>query len=130
MNKRHSKRCRSSYGLRQPGGRLGLVTGSSGSNWLAEPIVLRDQKLTGIRGSEEAVAQELTMMELYYYEVAERMHISGKEALLAFAEFDELKMMLMGLKRFTKTEPFNTMAARQAIAQKLIAAPELTGSLG
>jgi len=29
-------------------------------------------------------------------------------------------MMLMGLKRFTKTEPFNTTAARQEVAVKLI----------
>ena len=48
------------------------------------------------------------------------MHSAGKEALLAFAEGEELKCMLMGLKRFTKTEPFNTTAARQAIAVKLI----------
>ena len=43
-----------------------------------------------------------------------------QEALLAFAEGAELKAMLMGLKHFTKTEPFNTTAARQAIAHKLI----------
>ena len=54
------------------------------------------------------------MMKVYCYEVAERMHSAGKEALLAFAEGDELKGMLMGLKRFTKTEPFNTTAARQS----------------
>ena len=60
------------------------------------------------------------MMKVYCYEVAERMHSSGKEALLAFAEGDELKMMLMGLKRFTKTEPFNTTAAQQEVAVKLI----------
>ena len=66
------------------------------------------------------MAPVLAMMKVYCYEVAERMHSSGKEALLAFAESDALKMMLMGLKRFTKTEPFNTTAARQAIAQKLI----------
>ena len=32
----------------------------------------------------------------------------------------DLPRQLKGLKRFTKTEPFNTTAARQAIAQKLI----------
>jgi len=39
---------------------------------------------------------------------------------MRIAEGDELKGMLMGLKRFTITEPFNTTAARQTIAQKLI----------
>ena len=87
--------------------------------YTAESIVLRVQKLAGQRG-EDAVAHEMAMMKVYCYEVAERMHSAGKEALLAFAEGDELKGMLMGLKRFTKTEPFNTTAARQAIAQKLI----------
>ena len=87
--------------------------------YTAESLVLRVQKLAGQRG-EDAVAHEMAMMKVYCYEVAERMHAAGKEALLAFAEGDELKGMLMGLKRFTKTEPFNTTAARQAIAQKLI----------
>jgi len=87
--------------------------------YTAESLVLRVQKLAGQRG-EDAVAHEMAMMEVYCCEVAERMHSAGKEALLAFAEGDELKGMLMGLKRFTKTEPFNTTAARQTIAQKLI----------
>ena len=87
--------------------------------YTAESLVLRVQKLAGQRG-DDAVAHEMAMMKVYCYEVAERMHSAGKEALLAFAEGDELKGMLMGLKRFTKTEPFNTTAARQAIAQKLI----------
>jgi alkylation response protein AidB-like acyl-CoA dehydrogenase len=87
--------------------------------YTAESLVLRVQKLAGQRG-EDAVAHEMAMMKVYCYEVAERMHSAGKEALLAFAEGDELKGMLMGLKRFTKTEPFNTTAARQSIAQKLI----------
>ncbi len=91
--------------------------------YTAESLVLRVQKLAGQRG-EDAVAHEMAMMKVYCYEVAERMHSAGKEALLAFAEGDELKGMLMGLKRFTKTEPFNTTAARQAIAQKLIAENE------
>ena len=81
--------------------------------YTAESLVLRVQKLAGQRG-EDAVAHEMAMMKVYCYEVAERMHSAGKEALLAFAEGDELKGMLMGLKRFTKTEPFNTTAARQS----------------
>ena len=87
--------------------------------YTAESLVLRVQKLASQRG-EDAVAHQMAMMKVYCYEVAERMHSAGKEALLAFAEGDELKGMLMGLKRFTKTEPFNTTAARQDIAQKLI----------
>ena len=87
--------------------------------YTAESLVLRVQKLAGQRG-EDDVAHEMAMMKVYCYEVAERMHSAGKEALLAFAEGDELKGMLMGLKRFTKTEPFNTTAARHEVAVKLI----------
>jgi len=59
-------------------------------------------------------------MKVYGYEASEWIHSSGKEALLAFADGDELKMMLMGLKRFCKTEDFNTKEARQLIAQHMI----------
>ncbi|MDA9864121.1 hypothetical protein N9C70_03535 [Flavobacteriales bacterium] len=46
--------------------------------YAAESTVLRVRKLSGIRGSEEAVAHELAMMKVYCYEVAQRMHSSGK----------------------------------------------------
>ena len=48
------------------------------------------------------------------------IHSAGKEALLSFAEGDELKMMLMGMKRFCKTEDINPKEARQLIAMDLI----------
>ena len=86
-----------------------------------ESTVLRVQKLAGMRGGEEAVAMQIDMMRVYAYEAAEWIHSSGKEALLAFGEGDELRMMLMGLKRFCKTEAFNTKEARQRLAQHLIA---------
>ena len=86
-----------------------------------ESTVLRVQKLAGMRGEEEAVAMQIDIMRVYAYEAAEWIHSSGKEALLAFGEGDELRMMLMGLKRFCKTEAFNTKEARQRLAQHLIA---------
>lgn len=89
-----------------------------------ESTVLRVQKLAGMRGGEEAVAMQIDMMRVYAYETAEWIHSAGKEALLAFGEGDELRMMLMGLKRFCKTEAFNTKDARQRIAQHLIAVNE------
>jgi alkylation response protein AidB-like acyl-CoA dehydrogenase len=82
-----------------------------------ESTVLRVQKLSGMR---DDVALQTDMMKVYAYEAAEWIHASGKEALLAFADGDELKMMLMGLKRFCKTADFNTKEARQRIALHLI----------
>ena len=46
---------------------------------------------------------------------------AGKDALNAFAEGDELRMMNIGLKRFTKVEPFNTKDARRRICAQLVA---------
>jgi alkylation response protein AidB-like acyl-CoA dehydrogenase len=86
-----------------------------------ESTVLRVQKLAQMRGSEDAVELQKAIMRVYTYEASEWIHSAGKEALLGFAEGDELKMMLMGMKRFCKTEDFNTKDARQSIAQYLIA---------
>jgi hypothetical protein len=52
----------------------------------------------------------------------QRLAFNGREALMAFAEGDELRMMLMGLKRYTKYAPVNTKAARRRIAAKLLEA--------
>ena len=88
-----------------------------------ESTVLRVQKLSGLR---EDVSLQTDMMRVYAYEASEWVHSAGKEALLGFADGDELKMMLMGLKRFCKTADFNTKEARQRIAQHLIAANAYT----
>ncbi len=50
----------------------------------------------------------------------ERIHIAGKHAVCAFAEGDELRMMLLGLKRFTKSQPYNTIGMRQELAEIMI----------
>jgi thymidine kinase len=60
-------------------------------------------------------------MRTYLYDAADRINKSGKDAVNSFAESDERRMILMGLKRFTKAEPFNSKEARRRIADKLIA---------
>jgi len=88
--------------------------------YVSESIQLRVEKLVGMRG-EEACAVQLDMMRVYINDAAEKIAHAGKEALNAFAEGDERKMMMMGLKRFTKTDDFNTTQARRNVAAKLIA---------
>jgi hypothetical protein len=61
------------------------------------------------------------MMRVYLNDAADRIHIAGKNAINSFTEGDEQKMMLMGLRRFTKVQPMNTKEARQRIALKIIA---------
>jgi alkylation response protein AidB-like acyl-CoA dehydrogenase len=88
--------------------------------YVSESLQLRVEKLVGLR-DEEACKEQLDMMRVYINDAAEHIAKSGKEALNSFAEGDERRMMLMGLRRFTKTEDINTTQARRNIAAKLIA---------
>jgi hypothetical protein len=88
--------------------------------FVAESALLRAWKLSDQRG-EAAVAFELDIMRTNLYDAADRINKSGKDAINAFASGDEQRMMLLGLKRFTKVDPFNSKDARRRIADKLIA---------
>ena len=92
-----------------------------GSVYIAESTILRVQKLVSIRG-EAACAGQIDMMRIYLQEAVDKTALAGKEALNSFADGDELNMMLMGLRRFTKVAPFNIKDARQRVAKELIAA--------
>jgi alkylation response protein AidB-like acyl-CoA dehydrogenase len=86
----------------------------------AESTLLRVMKLADKQG--EAAAQIQTdMMRCYLNDAVDKVNKNGKEAINAFATGDEQRMMLLGLKRFTKTEPFNSKDARRRIADKMIA---------
>jgi len=87
----------------------------------AESVLLRTIKITEQKG--EAVATFYNdMMRTYLYDAADKVNKSGKDAVNAFAEGDEQRMILMGLRRFTKAEPYNVKEARRRIAGKLIEA--------
>jgi alkylation response protein AidB-like acyl-CoA dehydrogenase len=88
--------------------------------FVAESALLRAWKLADQRG-EGAVAFELDIMRTNLYDAADRINKSGKDAINAFADGDEQRMMLLGLKRFTKVDSFNSKEARRRIADKLIA---------
>ena len=63
---------------------------------------------------------ELDMMRIYLYGAIEKASLAAKEAIYAFAEGDEQRMMLMGLKRFTKLEPFNLKETRRRVADHIL----------
>ncbi|MGN6495007.1 MAG: acyl-CoA dehydrogenase family protein [Agriterribacter sp.] len=86
----------------------------------AESALLRAIKMTEAKG-EAASALYVDMARTYLYDTADRVNKSGRDAINAFAEGDEQRMMLLGVKRFTKAEPFNVKEARRRIANKLIA---------
>jgi alkylation response protein AidB-like acyl-CoA dehydrogenase len=89
--------------------------------YIAESTILRVEKLVKLRG-EEACAGQLDMMRIYLYQAVDKVSVAGKEALYSFTEGDELRMMLVGLRRFTKSEPFNIKETRQRVAKQLIEA--------
>jgi len=89
--------------------------------YIAESALLRTEKLVAFRGAEACEGQ-LNMMRIYFVEAVDASQKAGKEALWAFAEGDEQRIMLAGLKRFTKMNAFNVKEARQQVAQQLITA--------
>ena len=86
----------------------------------AESALLRAIKLSDQRSSE-ACAYELDIVHTYLYDAADRINKYGKDAINAFAQGDEQRMMLLGIKRFTKVDAFNSKEAKRRIAAKLIA---------
>ena len=88
----------------------------------AESALLRTMKLAGQKGLE-AVSIERDVMQTYLYDAADRINKAGKDALNSFASGDELNMMHIGLKRFTKVAPFNSKDARRRICDKVLADP-------
>jgi hypothetical protein len=82
---------------------------------------LRTEKHVAARG-EEACSAEIDLARIYLEGALERVHAAGKHAVCGFAEGDTLRLMLLGLKRYTKTEPFNAIAARRRVADRMVAA--------
>jgi alkylation response protein AidB-like acyl-CoA dehydrogenase len=87
--------------------------------YIAESVILRVEKLVSMRG-EEACKIEIDMARVFLHHAVEVAAKSGREAIYAFAEGDEQRLMLMGLKRFTKIEPMNLKEARRRVANYVI----------
>ena len=88
--------------------------------YVAESVLLRVEKLVK-SSKKEKISEQIDIMNVYLYDSADMLNKFGKDALNSFAEGDELRMMLMGLKRLTKQNPFNVKNARRRIADHLIA---------
>lgn len=87
--------------------------------YMVESALLRVQKLVAMRG-EEACSDYLDILRVYLNDAADRININGRNAINSMAEGDEQRMMLLGIKRFTKVQPTNTKEARRRIAKTLI----------
>lgn len=87
--------------------------------YMAESTILRTEK-NAHRYGEASQQTQIAMSQLYLYNAVDIINQKGKEAIVSFAEGDEQRMMLMGLKRFTKyaNQP-NVVALRTKIADKI-----------
>jgi alkylation response protein AidB-like acyl-CoA dehydrogenase len=85
--------------------------------YVAESLLLRVRKLA-IEGNNDPIYKD--MLNCFLYDAADRINKNGKDAINSFADGDEQRMILMGIKRFTKAASFNTKEARRRIADKLI----------
>src|SRR5690606_27964535 len=89
--------------------------------YMAESTLLRTEKNVNRLG-EHAQKEQIAMSKLYLYNAVDIINKRAKEGSISFAEGDEQRMMLMGLRRFTKyqNQP-NVVELRNLIADKLIA---------
>lgn len=87
--------------------------------YVAESVLLRVEKLIGMKG-EKAMEIQKEMAMIYLHHAVNKAAAAGREAITSFAEGDEQRLMLMGLKRFTKVDPYNLKEARRKVANHLI----------
>lgn len=88
--------------------------------YTSESVLLRVENLTEMKGDDAAIYHDI--LKTYLNDSIDRLNIAGKNAINSMAEGDENRLLHMGLKRFTKTTPFNSKEARRRIAKNLIEA--------
>jgi hypothetical protein len=87
--------------------------------YMLESALLKTEKLI-TKDGRETHEEKVSVCITFLHNAVEVIRKNGKEALFAIAEGDEQKMLLMGLKRFTKVQPTNLKEHRRLIAKKLI----------
>ncbi len=88
--------------------------------YMAESAILKAEKIVNMTSEKEAEGQ-INMAKMSLYNAVNMISNKGKEAITYFSDGDEQRMMLMGLKRFTKyTNMPNAIELRKSIAAKVI----------
>lgn len=89
--------------------------------YMAESAILRAEK-NSKRFGENEQKEQIAMAKLYLYHAVDIIDTKAKLAIISFADGDEQRMMLMGLKRFTKYQNMpNVVGLRNLIAEKVTA---------
>ena len=88
--------------------------------YMAESTLLRTEKLAKKVGEDKS-QEQIAMAKLYLYKAVDIVYLKGKESIISFADGDEQRMMLMGLRRFTKYANMpNVVGLRETITSKLV----------
>lgn len=88
--------------------------------YAAESAILRAEKIA-LKDGEESAKNQIAMAKIYLYGAVDKIEASAKEAIVSFAKGDEQKVLLMGLKRFTKPDFINVKELRRQVADYMIA---------
>jgi butyryl-CoA dehydrogenase len=100
---------------------MGAIANMTIETYAMESTVLRAQKLA-VKNGDSGSAHATAMTRVYMSGALEKIESAAKTVIAACAEGDMLRSQLAILRRLSKYEPFNVVALRQAIAQKVIEA--------
>jgi hypothetical protein len=89
--------------------------------YICESSILATLKAVSVRG-EAACESEINMTKLYINDAIERCAINAKNAVASWADGDTKRMLMLGIKRFTKHEFLNTKELRRSVADRLLKA--------
>jgi butyryl-CoA dehydrogenase len=90
-----------------------------------ESAVLRAEKLVAANG-EAASGLPIAMTQVYVAQAMEKVEAAARKVLAAVADGDMLRMQMAILRRLAKYDPFDTIAARRLIAQRVLEAGKYT----
>ncbi len=98
---------------------MGAIANMTIETYAMESAVLRAQKLA-MRNGESGAANAIAMTRVYMAGALDRIESAARMVIAAAAEGDMLRSQMAILRRLCKYEPFNTVALRQTIAQRVI----------
>jgi len=98
---------------------MGAIANMTIDTYAMESAVLRAQKLAA-KTIESNAAHAIAMTRVYMTGAMERVESSARAVIAASAEGDMLRSQMAILRRLCKYEPFNTIALREKVAQKVI----------
>ncbi|NOT37588.1 MAG: acyl-CoA dehydrogenase [Saprospiraceae bacterium] len=87
--------------------------------FVSESVLLRVQKLSST-ANEIDLKEEIAILQVQFHDAQYRIAKAATDALASFASGDELKIMLLGIKRFSRYPVINVVKNRKIIAHKAI----------